>query len=100
MRPTVRALKKIVSRQRSLISVLCCSSAMVVYGLAFGNQRHLNGGDFSTRTDELWPEAACTSCLSAWPNGPCGGGRDLSRDALGVADFRDAQIVGALEIQP
>jgi hypothetical protein len=28
---------------------------MVVYGLALGNQRQLNGGDFSTRTDELWP---------------------------------------------
>ena len=31
---------------------------MVVYGLALGNQRQLNGGDFSTRTDELWPPAA------------------------------------------
>jgi hypothetical protein len=34
---------------------LSCSSAMVVYGLALGNQRQLNGGDFGTRTDELWP---------------------------------------------
>jgi hypothetical protein len=57
LRPTVRALKKIVNRQRSLIFVLSCSSAIVVYGLALGNQRQLNGGDFSTRTDELWPEA-------------------------------------------
>ena len=31
---------------------------MVVYGLALGNQRQLNGGDFSTLTDELWPPAA------------------------------------------
>jgi hypothetical protein len=37
---------------------------MVVYGLALGNKRQLNGGDFSTRTDELWPEAACASGLS------------------------------------
>jgi hypothetical protein len=31
---------------------------MVVYGLALGNQRRLNGGDFSTTSDELWPPAA------------------------------------------
>jgi hypothetical protein len=31
---------------------------MVVYGLALGNQRQLNGGDFSTWTDELWPGTA------------------------------------------
>jgi len=31
---------------------------MVVYGLALGNQLQLNGGDFSTRTAELWPPAA------------------------------------------
>jgi hypothetical protein len=31
---------------------------MVVYGLALGNQRQLNGGDFSTGTDELWPTVA------------------------------------------
>jgi hypothetical protein len=31
---------------------------MVVYGLALGNQRQLSGGDFSTRTDELWPGTA------------------------------------------
>jgi hypothetical protein len=37
---------------------LSCSSAMVVYGLALGNQRQLNGGDFSTGTDELWPTVA------------------------------------------
>jgi hypothetical protein len=37
---------------------------MIVYGLALGNQRQLNGGDFSSRTDVLWPEAACVSCLS------------------------------------
>jgi hypothetical protein len=73
---------------------------MVVYGLALGNQRELNGGDSGTPADELWPEATCATCLSVWPNGLCGGGRDLSRDALGVADFRDAQIVGAPEIQP
>jgi hypothetical protein len=30
---------------------------MVVYGLALGNQRQLNGGDFSTPDDELWPIA-------------------------------------------
>jgi hypothetical protein len=28
---------------------------MVVYGLALGNQRQLNGPDFSTRIDESWP---------------------------------------------
>ena len=28
---------------------------MVVHRLALGNQRQLNGGDFSTLTDELWP---------------------------------------------
>jgi hypothetical protein len=50
--PRVRALKKIVNRQQSLISVSLVSSAMVVYGLALGNQRQPNGGDFSTRTDE------------------------------------------------
>jgi hypothetical protein len=66
---------------------------MVVYGLAFGNQGQPNGGDFGARADDWWPEAACASCL----NGLCGGARDLSRDALGVADFRDAQIVGALD---
>jgi len=53
--PRVRALKKIVNRQQSLISVSLVSSAMVVYGLALGNQRQLNGGDFSTRTDGSWP---------------------------------------------
>jgi hypothetical protein len=30
---------------------------MVVYGLALGNQRQLNGGDFGTRTYVLWPTA-------------------------------------------
>jgi hypothetical protein len=52
---------------------------MVVYGLALGNQRQLNGGDFSIRADELWSEAACASRLSVQPHGLCGGGRDLSR---------------------
>jgi hypothetical protein len=41
---------------------LACSLPMVVYGLALGNQRQLNGGDFSTRIDELWPPAA-RGCL-------------------------------------
>jgi hypothetical protein len=37
--------------------------------------------------------------LSVQCYGLCGGGSDLSRDPLGGADFRFAQIVGALEIQ-
>jgi len=45
------------SRQQAAIPDfrLSYSSAMVVYGLALGNQRQLNGGDFSTRTDGSWP---------------------------------------------
>jgi hypothetical protein len=52
------------NRQQAAIPDLSCSSAMVAYGLALGNQRQLNGGDFSTRTDELWPAAARRGQLS------------------------------------
>jgi hypothetical protein len=40
---------------------------MVVYGLALGNQRQLNGGDFSTGTDELWPVRDARQSLAGGP---------------------------------